>query len=408
MPEVNTPTVPKPAAAAAAPAPAPSTTPAAVTPAAPRNDKGQFTKPKVSAASPRRQTVSAKKVLGEDPFKSAEAVVKAAREKIAEQTKTFTPNVPEPEPVEEVIEEPVTPPADSDVPVVAAPETPATSTPAPAAEPKIKFHGKEYTQAELDAHFAEIEAKANQPAPAIAPAPEPPKPPTAEEIAKQNAELAQREAQFVQDLSGQLDAPLTEQEFDVLLAGGKPAVELMTSLRKRDMATAVLQARKGIATALNPVIDKVFQTLNPLVGQWEQLQRHNVESQFLTKHKDFVPHLDRARSVADELYKRYPNEVNKMSPEQFIDEVARQTDIILTNEYKRWNPSANTSWREAARAAQAPPAPPAAAPVIPAPAIPPTPAAPKVRPPATNAPAGFPAPGAGGNWQKGVASSLRG
>ncbi len=69
----------------------------------------------------------------------------------------------------------------------------------------------------------------------------------------------------------------------------------------------------------------------------------------MNKHRDFVPHLDRARQVAEELYRRYPQQVSRMSAEQFVDEVARQTDIILTNEYKRWNPSATTTWRDRPR-----------------------------------------------------------
>jgi hypothetical protein len=240
------------------------------------------------------------------------------------------------------------------------------------------------------------------------PQPAPPAPLSPEEIAK-------RQQEFINKTIESLDAPLTETELDTLLAGGQEALQLFTNLRKRDMATAIMQARLGVADGLNPILNNIFQAMAPVVQQHEKLQRYSVEQTFVNKHQDFTPHIDRARQVAEELYKRYPQQVSKMTADQFVDEVARQTDIILTNEYKRWNPNATTTWRDAARAAAAPapaPAPAAtAAPATPGPATPsaapaPAPVRKPIRPPAATVPQG----GSGtspASWDTMVAASLR-
>ena len=47
------------------------------------------------------------------------------------------------------------------------------------------------------------------------------------------------------DYSTTLEAPFTEDEVDTLLTGGEEAVQLMQNIRKRDIAYAVMQARKA-------------------------------------------------------------------------------------------------------------------------------------------------------------------
>lgn len=298
-------------------------------------------------------------------------------------------------------------PPEAPAPPVAAPEPPAGAAPAPAPAPKIKIGDKEYTPEELQAKFAESEA-ARAPAPAPAPEPEAPQGPaplTAEEVAA-------RENNFIETTAAGLDVPFSEEQMDTILAGGKPAVELMTGLRKQDMARAILLARKGVAQSLDPIMQQIFASMRPLVENHQMITRYSVEQQFLAKHKDFVPHIATARQVAEELLKRYPQQVERMSHEQFIDEVARQTDGLLTSEYKRWFPASAGTWRNGGNIVPAVPVAPVAA-SVPGPApstgtAPPPPPVPHVatRPPVPNAPVG----NTGGitpDWRKSVAASLR-
>src|SRR5207248_2309913 len=141
-------------------------------------------------------------------------------------------------------------------------------------------------------------------------------------------------------------------------------------------ARAILEARKGVAAGLNPIMQHLFQELAPLAGHHQQLQQQLVEQHFLTKHQDFVPHVGKARAVATELVKRYPEQIAKMSADQFVDEVARQTSVILDREWKAFHPNDSPSWRGK------PPVP-AVASVPPA-----APRKPAVKPPASNPPSG--------------------
>jgi hypothetical protein len=206
---------------------------------------------------------------------------------------------------------------------------------------------------------------------------------------------------------------LTEEQMDTILAGGKDAMALLTEMRKQDMANAILQARKGIAQALDPIMTELFGAVKPLIQQHQDLQRYQIEQAFVAKHEDFTPHVATARSVAEELVRLYPQQVQRMTQEQFVDEVARQTDLILTAEHKRWFPQGNGNWRVAAAPAPAPvpgstpaPAPTAGTGTLPPPP-PPAPApAPVVRAPAANAPSGGGGPPAG-DWRSAVARSMR-
>jgi hypothetical protein len=394
-----------------APAAAPKSAVAAkVSTVSSRDDKGRFVKNQTSAIPklPDGPKLGSKH-LGEknDPAKAIAEMVQTQRKKLG---------LDDPLP-------PVTAPPVREQEAAPAPETPEVEAPAtpeapvtPPAPAKVKVGDKEFTPEELQKHLQELEelkkAATQSPAqpqpeqPISEEQPAPPAQPSPEEIAK-------RQQEFVNKTIESLDAPLTETELDTLLAGGQEALQLFTNLRKRDMATAIMQARMAVADGLNPIFDNIFKAVAPVVQQHEQLQRYSTEQAFVTKHKDFSPHLDRARQVAEELWKRYPQQVSKMTQDQFIDEVARQTDIILTNEYKRWYPNASTSWRDAVKAAAqtaatasaSTPAPatpgqtPAAAPAA-------APARKPVRPPAAAVPQGGSVTSPA-SWDSMVAASLR-
>lgn len=329
---------------------------------------------------------SVDKLMGQE-IKKARENFKRTSPITAELPAEPAPKKPAPEKAP-VVTAPGTPAAPPAAPAIAAPAAGATP-PAPAE--KIKIAGKEYTVEELEAELKK------QPAAPAAPAPQeeaPSQKPMTED------EVKAAEAKFIADTSATLDTPLSEEQMDTILAGGKNAVSLLQQIRKTDMATSILQARKGIAQALDPIMNQIFAAVKPLVQQHQDLQRYQIKQQFVTKHADFSPHIARAESVAEELVKLYPQQVQKMTQEQFIDEVARQTDRLLTDEHKRWFPAGNGNWRQSAQ--PAPVAPPTA-PVIPA-AAPPAP--PTARAPVANVPVGG-GSGSTPDWRKGVAASLR-
>ena len=206
-------------------------------------------------------------------------------------------------------------------------------------------------------------------------------------------EIAQREEEWITKSSPQMKADLTEEDLETILTGGPDAVALFSGIRQRDMASAVLQARKGIAEALNPVLENIFNSLKPVLQQHEQVQRYSTTQRFSEKHPDFAPHMDLASQVAEQLMERHAEAVQKMSTDQFIDEVARQTDNILQQNFKRFNPTG--SWRAAGKPAAAPA-------VAPAPS-----ALPTVRPLTGNAPLKGSNSGSL-SWNQSVANSLRG
>lgn len=387
VPSAPAPAAPTPAARPAS-TPAPASVPIVARPARAtptpvstipsRDDRGRF----AEGRPIRQQRVTAKKAFG--AAASGQSVVDTARERLKNQVSApvVSPERPAPPALPEVM-----PPA---VPELEA--APAV----PAAPAKYKVGEEEFTPEELQARLKELrELKSAPPAPVEAAALEP-DPVRDAAPAPTKEEIAQREAEFIQTTSAALDAPLTEAEVDTLLGGGKEAVAMMTNLRKRDMATAILQARKGIAEGLNPVLQEIFKGLAPLAQQHEQLQRYNITQQFVSKHKDFAPHLDLATNIAEELLKRYPEQASRLTPDQFIDEVARQTDVHLSAQFKRFNPQSAASWRTAGQTPATPPAPAAQPPPPPAP-----------RPLAATVPQGSPTTGRALDWQASTARALR-
>lgn len=380
MPDPKTPVAP------AAPA-APVAAPVKAAPAAPTAPKAKpaAAAPTGRATTPQpvrqRQALDATKALKLDasPAKEIEAETKRMRDKFTEGRK--------------VVELPTTPPvAAATVPEPVEVTEPAVPEPV-AAPAKIKIGDKEYTPEELVAENKRLADAAAKPA-----APAAPKEPVAPvEPPPSPEELKKRETEFIARTAPEMEAPITEEELDLILAGGKDAVKTFAAIRQRDMAVAVLRARKDMAGILNPIFAELFKTVKPIAQSHADVTRYNVETQFLAKHKDFAPHVETARQVAEELLKRFPEQVSKLSQEEFIDEVARQTDVILANDHRKWFPEAGGNWRTKAAEAAVPVAAP----------VPPAAPARVVRAPAPASPQGQPAGGAM-PWNKAVAQSLRG
>jgi hypothetical protein len=290
--------------------------------------------------------------------------------------------------------------------VPAQPTKPAEVAAAPAQPAKIKIGDKEYTADEIAGILAQQkQAPPAQPQPPAQAAPAP----------KESSpeEIAALEDQFIGQFASTLaDANLSEEGLESILVGGKQGVAALQNLLKGTAARAVLEARKSIYAELNPALQSLARNISPLVENNQQLERHATEAAFVTAYPEYSgEHLNTARYVAEQLIAQFPQQVSQMTREQFLAEVNRQSDRIIGDEFKRWYPSYQGTWRDWAKAQKAPATPaaptpaPAPAPALTAtkPASAPKPAA-SVRPPAANSPGAT--TGAPKDWQKGVAGSL--
>ena len=283
----------------------------------------------------------------------------------------------------------------------------------------VTIGGKEYTEEQLEKALAE-RSKATQEQTETKPAAEQPKPPTPEEIAT-------AETKWCRDFleTNKVDFQTTTDEMETILSGGKDAVELFGKKLADVCAKAVLLARKGIYNELNPVFDEFKSAIVPLAQNNEQIERATAEQQFFTQYPEFTAHADTCRQVGEALLQRYPEECRRMTREQLLNEVATQADRILQSDYKKWNPNATDTWRDAVKraagagaagngAAEKAAAEKAAAEKTAAEKAAAEKAAaekaavnPKVKPPVANSPSGIPAAGVGPDWQTQTAKSLR-
>lgn len=288
------------------------------------------------------------------------------------------------------------------------PEPVAEEKPEPVAEEKpepqkYKLHGREFTEEELNelvnkALAPQPEQKAAEPEKEEAP-PEP----TAEEI-------AEAETKFIQTLSDNIttDHLVSEKDVEDILVGGDEARERLQQFAKNLTALAVLETRKSIFAELNPVLADISNKVTPVLQQTQDLEKYQMTQMFTQRHPEYAEagQMDLAAEIATQLQQQYPKEVQAMSREQFADEVARQADKVVDQEFKRWYPNSEGSWKDHLKSKSQPePEPvvekPAEEPAAPAPVAK---KAPKPKPPATSSPrivGGQPE-----DWHKKTASSL--
>lgn len=284
--------------------------------------------------------------------------------------------------------------------------------PAPETPQKVKIGDKEYSISELEKALNERQAAAQrQPEPQkAATAAEPQKQPTPEEISAM-------EMQFVNEFSKSVgEIPVNEEQLEKILIGGKEGVSALVDLLKTTSARATLEARKSIYAELNPHVQTIVSQLTPLVENNAQIERFTVENMFTTQFPEYQGELlGTAKMVAEELVKQYPQITSQYTREQFIAEVDRQSSRIIGEEFKRWNPNFQGTWKDYAKMQKA--AQPAATPAPVPPSVAAKPAAPVSKPatpvsskPAVKAPAAnSPHNMTGGSikeWGKSVAGTL--
>ena len=213
--------------------------------------------------------------------------------------------------------------------VVVPPVIPVVETPT-----KIKYGGKEFTQEELTAHLAKVEAdlaeakkiKEPNPKPAAKVEPEPKKEIPAAGEEKTEAELDKGfiEAR-VSDFKPE-DYGITADDLDVILSGGSEGVEQLSKSLGTVAARAELNARKWVERTMNPILAK----LSPVIDQQEQIARYKSEQEFFTEHADLQPRQELVRQVAASLYSQDPEAASKMTQKDFNAMVAEYTRDLIT------------------------------------------------------------------------------
>lgn len=275
----------------------------------------------------------------------------------------------------------------------AKPGTPAPTTPtppAPEAPKKIKVGDKEYTEAELRTL---LEKKPDPASPAPQPAPTPQQQPAPAGPTPEQIKAA--EDRFVGDMAKGFQLSLQEGDLEAVLVGGKEGVEAFSNILRNVAARAILETRKSVYPDFEQHFANLYSALEPLHAQQFELERYATEQAFVSQFPEYSGEdLQLARSVAEELLARYPQQVNSMTREQFVAEVDRQTSNLKQKEWSRYRREGDPeSWKEYVRAQKAKAAPASGQPMAgpqtqpqAAPATPPAVPAPRPKPPAGNSP----------------------
>lgn len=218
-------------------------------------------------------------------------------------------------------------------------DPPATPDPT-----KVKVGDREYTQEELQ----ELVNKANQSQLPTKDPDKPEDPPKPKELTPE--EVAQREQAFIAEQAAKLDFKdvVKDDDIEALLVGGEKAVDTLSKVMKETTARAILEARRSIFAEVGPYLQNLESQVRPVIEQTQQLDTYTTTQLFEHRHPEFkeAGQMDLVRSMGEEIAMRYPEQVRKMTREQFVDEVARQVDPVVQQDYKRFHPSADGSWKD--------------------------------------------------------------
>lgn len=353
---------------------------------------------------PTLPTVSAESVIGLDEGETPKSVLDRAAQRMRDQQPNNPLNlVRDPEtgrfvrPKPKAAAAPTKPAPVKPVPAaVKPPASAAAAAPKPAAPPaqepkKIKVGDNEYTEAEL----AKLLEKGNTPQPAPQPAPQPQAAPQPQ--GPSAGQIKAAEDKFVAEMAKTFQGGIgTEAELEAILTGGKEGLEAFNNVIRNVAARAILETRKSIYPDFEGHLHNLYSALEPLHAQQFELERYATEQAFVSQFPEYTGEdLQLARTVAEELLARFPEQINRMSREQFIAEVDKQTDRLKQGEWSRYRREGDPeSWKDYVRAKKAaaavPPATTAQQPMAgpqsqPAPAPAPAPA-PKPKPPGANSP----------------------
>ena len=313
----------------------------------------------------------------EKPEPEAEEPVPAEAAEAPAKPATGEPAVEKPAKAEP---KPAAKPEKAKTPVAPAVEKPAAAAPAdkPAetAPAKFKVGDKEYTEAELKELLAP-----KKPVPSPIPLPEKkdtpaeaPKAKTPEETAKEAADLKAKDSEWIVATAKHVETPLDDATLDKILSGGAEAVEALNEIRRRDVAQAVLMARKSIIKDIEPVLKGIRDVQQPLIDSHRKSVEEKAWSDFEAANPDLKDYRDVVTTIGQIMVdSNHPALADVKSMEDF--------GRIVGEEARRYIGRFAKTGAAPAPAAPAEPV----APVVPAtvPAV----VKPKVKPPVANAPA---------------------
>src|SRR5208282_2762879 len=123
-----------------------------------------------------------------------------------------------------------------------------------------------------------------------------------------------------------------------ILAGDKDGIALLSGKLNSVVAKAVMLARKSVYAELNPILGQLQANLQPVFQNTQQIETAAAEHTFFTAYPDFKTHADTVRKVGEALFAKFPKEVAAMTREQIMQEVAAQSDRIISDECARFAP----------------------------------------------------------------------
>ena len=164
---------------------------------------------------------------------------------------------------------------------------------------------------------------------------------TPEQKAARDAEYKKAEQSYIADAASKVDFSITPEEVEAINAGGEDAVAAMSTINKRAIATALLEARKSIYNEINPALQESNAALGMLLDHHVQIVQHQARAAFSNARPDLVPHMSLAENVAQRLATgdqgKSPAHAQwwkSATEQQKLDEVAKQTEYILNERAK--------------------------------------------------------------------------
>lgn len=189
-------------------------------------------------------------------------------------------------------------------------------------EKKFKVGDKEYTEKELaDLIAGKKPAEAAKPAEKVQ---------TPEEKAAAEKAVQEKETNWISETAKGLAVPaLDEATLDVILTGGKEAVAAMENIRRQDMATTLLGARKDILQQLSPII----KTVTDMEQRHFAAEDAKAEQEIIGLFPALAPHTDLLKQHAWALSKQLAEEGKGPMPQADFNKLVGELTVAYIQKY---------------------------------------------------------------------------
>lgn len=218
------------------------------------------------------------------------------------------------------------PPENEDDPATKQPDPIAPEPPKP--EPKkIKIGEREMTPEEIAAHIADLEAKAKK-------ASEPPAEDPTAKAAREASEREQAQTEYQTKRKGFIEKTKSEfkpedygidfsqQAFDQALATGDTSY--FQNLIASTHAAAVANSREWAATQLEALREDLRKEFKPALDRDSEIRAYQQKTAFYERFPDIRGLEQWADNARKALLNHYADDMSKLTPEQFDEEVANQ------------------------------------------------------------------------------------